>query len=206
MPAAKDTRQRILEAARQVLLDHGMARATTREIARAAGVSEGSLYNHFESKEALFLALLKELPGDFVQVVASLPSQAGEGTVHEHLDELATAALAHYRETLPMGSSILTDSALLERHRALLRERGAGPHRPNQALAAYLRAEQTAGRVRADVDPDTISYMLLGACLQYVYWTTFMGESSFAPPEESFRRELVATVDRVLSPDRKSVV
>lgn len=200
MPAAKDTRERILDAARQVLLDRGMSRATTREIARAAGVSEGSLYNHFESKEALFLALLKELPGDFVQVVSRLPSRAGEGTVRECLDELAAAALAHYRQTLPMGSSILTDAALLERHRALLREQGAGPHRPNQALAAYLRAEQTAGRVRADIDPDTASYLLLGACLQYVYWTTFMGESSFAPPEESFRRELVATVDRALSP------
>lgn len=200
MPAAKDTRERILDAARQVLLDRGMSRATTREIARAAGVSEGSLYNHFESKEALFLALLKELPGDFVQVVSRLPSRAGEGTVRECLDELAAAALAHYRQTLPMGSSILTDAALLERHRALLREQGAGPHRPNQALAAYLRAEQTAGRVRADIDPDTASYLLLGACLQYVYWTTFMGESSFAPPEESFRRELVVTVDRALSP------
>ncbi|MGH9380917.1 MAG: TetR/AcrR family transcriptional regulator [Thermoanaerobaculia bacterium] len=175
-------------------------RATTREIARAAGVSEGSLYNHFESKEALFLALLKELPGEFVQVVMRLPSQAGHGTVQERLDELVRAALTHYRQTLPMGSSILTDSALLERHRALLREQGAGPHRANQAMAAYLRAEQELGRVRADVDPDTVSYMLLGACLQYVYWTTFMGESSFVPPEESFARELVATVVRALAP------
>ena len=34
----------------------GLVRATTKEIARAAGLSEGTLYNHFANKEELFPA------------------------------------------------------------------------------------------------------------------------------------------------------
>jgi AcrR family transcriptional regulator len=48
------TRQRILAAAREVMLEQGLVRATTREIARAADVSEGTLYNHFANKQELF--------------------------------------------------------------------------------------------------------------------------------------------------------
>src|SRR5688572_8727604 len=47
---AVGTRERILAAARAVMLKKGLVRATTKEIARAADVSEGTLYNHFASK------------------------------------------------------------------------------------------------------------------------------------------------------------
>src|SRR5215210_7138434 len=48
------TRERILAAAREVMLSKGLVRATTKEIARAADLSEGTLYNHFANKEELF--------------------------------------------------------------------------------------------------------------------------------------------------------
>lgn len=200
MDETTDTRTRILQAARDVMLEQGMRRATTREIARAAGVSEGTLYNHFPSKEALFLASLKSHPTEFVQMLIDLPSRAGEGKVADRLAELARTALVHYRHTIPIGSSILADRDLMERHQALLREQGAGPYRANEMLAAYLRSEQEAGRVRPDVDPDTISYMILGACLQYVFWTYSTGEDSFAPAPEVFTRELVAAACSMLEP------
>src|SRR6266511_2411309 len=47
-------RERIVAAAIQVIRERGVTRATTKEIARAAKVSEGSIYNHFENKTALF--------------------------------------------------------------------------------------------------------------------------------------------------------
>ncbi|HZU16911.1 MAG TPA: helix-turn-helix domain-containing protein, partial [Candidatus Dormibacteraeota bacterium] len=40
-------RERIVAAAARVIRERGVVNATTREIAREAGVSEGSLYNHF---------------------------------------------------------------------------------------------------------------------------------------------------------------
>jgi AcrR family transcriptional regulator len=54
-------RGQILEAARRVFAERGFRRATTREVARAAGISEGTIYNYFEDKDALLMALLEEL-------------------------------------------------------------------------------------------------------------------------------------------------
>jgi AcrR family transcriptional regulator len=51
-------RERILAAAREVFAEHGLDRATLRQIAAAAGYVAGTLYLHFESKEAIYGALL----------------------------------------------------------------------------------------------------------------------------------------------------
>jgi AcrR family transcriptional regulator len=54
-------REQIVEAATRVFAEKGFRRATTREVARAAGVSEGTIYNYFEDKDALLLAILDKL-------------------------------------------------------------------------------------------------------------------------------------------------
>jgi AcrR family transcriptional regulator len=51
-------REQIIEAATRVFAEKGFRRATTREVARAAGVSEGTIYNYFEDKDALLMAIL----------------------------------------------------------------------------------------------------------------------------------------------------
>lgn len=55
------TRERILEAAATVFAASGYSVATMDEIARVSGLSKGSLYFHFTSKEELFLALMDHL-------------------------------------------------------------------------------------------------------------------------------------------------
>src|SRR5215218_6246187 len=47
------TAERILEAAEEVLRRYGPAKATVVDVARALGVSHGSVYRHFASKAAL---------------------------------------------------------------------------------------------------------------------------------------------------------
>jgi AcrR family transcriptional regulator len=54
-------REQILGAATRVFADKGFSRATTREVAREAGVSEGTIYNYFEDKEALLMAIMDTL-------------------------------------------------------------------------------------------------------------------------------------------------
>jgi len=55
--SAHQRRERILEAAQKVFVQKGFHRATTQELARAAGVSEALLFKHFPSKEALYAAI-----------------------------------------------------------------------------------------------------------------------------------------------------
>lgn len=49
------TRERIVEAARNLFAEKGFDRTTTAEIARKAGISEGTIYRHFKSKKELLM-------------------------------------------------------------------------------------------------------------------------------------------------------
>lgn len=197
------TREKIVEAAAQVMRDKGLARTTTKEIARAAGYSEGTLYKHFESKEALFLAVLAERLPSLLETLAHLPGRVGQCTVEANLDEVATVALTFFAETVPIAASVLAEPSLLANHAAAVRKQGGGPNAPNAALAAYLRAEQELGRVRAGIDPDAAAAMLFGACFQRVFFHLFFQ----AEPDRSTDQRFAADVTRVLmaglEPDRE---
>src|SRR5512133_1438760 len=57
----EDRQEQILSAASIVFAEKGYQRATTREIAEKADVSEGLIYSYFESKDHLLLAILQKL-------------------------------------------------------------------------------------------------------------------------------------------------
>jgi AcrR family transcriptional regulator len=54
------TELRLLDAAFELFLEQGYHGTSMRQVAAQAGITPGSIYNHFESKEALFVALLTE--------------------------------------------------------------------------------------------------------------------------------------------------
>lgn len=58
-PAPK-TRERIIEASLRLFVAQGIAATTTRDIAKAADIAEGTIYRHFESKEALATTIFLE--------------------------------------------------------------------------------------------------------------------------------------------------
>lgn len=180
--------------------ERGLARSTTKEIAREAGFSEGTLYKHFEGKEELFLAVLAERLPSFVALAKELPGRAGQGAVHETLEEVARTALAFYAEGVPISASVFSEPALLARHGEELRRRGGGPHRANEAMAAYLRAEQGLGRVREDAHPEAAAAMLLGACFQRAFLRSFLAGDVESEEEGRFARGVVETLMPALSP------
>ena len=168
------TRDRMLDAAAHVMRTRGLARATTKEIAKAAGFSEAALYKHFRDKTDLFLAVLGERsPSALGSLLAGLGDRVGTGSVQDTLEEIARAAIAFYGQTFPMGASLFSDPPLLAAHRATLDERGAGPQHLNEALADYLAAERKGGRVRPEVDPESAAALLLGACFQHAFLSHF---------------------------------
>jgi AcrR family transcriptional regulator len=199
-----DTRERIVEAAEHVMRTRGLAQATTKEIARAAGYSEGTLYNHFEDKEELFLSVLRERLPNFVALVGDLPERSGHGTVRGNLEEVAGAALAFYDKSVPMAASVFSRPELLARHREGVQKRDGGPHKANEAVAAYLRAEQLIGRVRQDADPGAAAALLLGACYQRAFHLHFLGEEVLAGSgEESFVKDIAQALMQGLSPRKE---
>ncbi len=60
-----DTRQKIINATLLVASRHGFERATTGEISRTAGVSEGIIYHYFKSKRQLYENMVSETAANF---------------------------------------------------------------------------------------------------------------------------------------------
>ncbi|MEM7126547.1 MAG: TetR/AcrR family transcriptional regulator [Chloroflexota bacterium] len=187
-----DTRKRIIQAAASIMSQKGIARATTKEIARLAGCSEGNLYNHFASKEEIFLAILSEELPAFMPLLSELPERVGQGSPQETLAEIAHAALLFYNKSIPMGAAFFSERTLLERHRLLLKEKETGPHKSNQAITDYLNAEKEMGRLRSNVDAETVADMILGSCFMRAYWRQFIGEETSPKSDEEF-------IDQMLS-------
>ena len=192
----KPARARILDAAHQLMFTIGLARATTKEIAKAAGCSEAALYKHFASKEELFVAVLKERLPEIGGVLKRVTADPGEGerTVERNLTEIAREAALFYEQSFPIAASLYAEPRLKERHNEAMRELGTGPHAPIRGVDAYLRAEQAAGRVRADADTYAAASLLLGACAQRAF--AYDATESGGPPQSV--DDFAASIARML--------
>ncbi|WP_392840438.1 TetR/AcrR family transcriptional regulator [Streptomyces sp. LN500] len=192
----KPARVRIIDAAHQLMLTIGLARATTKEIARAAGCSEAALYKHFPSKEELFVAVLKERLPKLNPLLRRLTADAGAGerTVEENLTDIAREAALFYAQSFPIAASLYAEPRLKSRHDAAMRELGTGPHVPIRGVAGYLRSEQAAGRVRPGADTYAAASLLLGACVQRVF--AYDATEQGRPPQslDEFAASIARTV------------
>ncbi len=87
-------RAQILEAAETVFSQKGYERATTREIAEAADISEGTLYNYFGGKSDLLDAVARSFANDISAEIAGLEAD----NLYDMMAELLTARLRSGRE------------------------------------------------------------------------------------------------------------
>ncbi len=77
--AMSDSRRAlVLEAARSVFAEKGVEGASIREIAKRAGYTPGAIYSYFDSKEAIYAALLAESLERLNQIVSTAKA-AGSG-------------------------------------------------------------------------------------------------------------------------------
>ena len=188
------TRDRILDVTADLMRSSGLTAVTTREIARAAGLTEAALYRHFKSKEDLLTSALAERLPMFVGMLKDLPQRVGQGSVSDNLRRVAEAAVPFYRHAMPMMAAIFGDPHLLARQRAWAEQTGSGPQRANAAVAEYLRGEAALGRVSAQLNAETVAELLLGACLQRAFFDEFLGKELDAAAIAEHSAQLVATL------------
>jgi AcrR family transcriptional regulator len=139
--------RQILDGARKVFLDLGFDGASMGDIARAAGVSKGTLYVYFENKAELFSALIaderKHAKRDF--------------KLDPESDDVEADLRRYGRSLIPYISrprniqSVRTVIAIAERFPKVGKDfYRDGPQRGIEYLRAYLDAQAAAGRLRID--------------------------------------------------------
>jgi AcrR family transcriptional regulator len=191
-----DTRDRILDAAAELMRTRGIVRTTTKEIAKAAGFSEATLYKHFRDKEELLLRVLRErMPG-----FAGVEIEAGEGSVEDNVFRLVRGALDFYREAFPILGSLLSEPQLMVAHSASIGRYSAGPQHALDRIADYFRAEQRLGRVTADTDAYAAAALLAGACFQQAFLRYFAKGAAATPAPDTMATALTRTLTRTLVP------
>ncbi len=104
---AQENRQLILNTAKRLFAGQGVDQTTMHEIARAAGVGQGTLYRHFSDKSDLCQALIKEDIAEFQERVGALISDATTlASPLARLDFLIEAKIALTESHLPLFAAI----------------------------------------------------------------------------------------------------
>jgi len=163
----QDRPDEILRAAIEVFAERGLAGARVEDIAEAAGVSKGTVYQYFTGKEELFKEAVRR---QVRRTLEGLAAAASPGDPAERLDRFVTAYWTHLRRP-----------AFGRLYRLLMAELHQFPE-----LSRFY-AEEVSGRIlvlsseiialgveRGDfrrVDPRVASRMIVGLMVQHAVWT-----------------------------------
>jgi len=153
-------REDLLAGARQVILEHGVAKATAREIANAAGVSLAAIGYHFGSKEQLITEALMQSLGSGI-------GDAMETVVAEHAGESLLEGFAALWNRMPGVFAANREALLasLENAVRVLRDTDTGPELASAAGQGYEGIAEQLRNARPDLDDADIAAV---AKLDYV--------------------------------------
>src|SRR5579863_3636531 len=185
-------RAQILEGARAVFLKRGFDGASMGEIARHAGVSKGTLYVYFASKEELFDAIVRaQCPMQVEQVFALDPADHDVAAALTRLGNNYAGALCRPERL----SALRTIIAISER----MPEAGGrfyemGPATGIARLAQYLDAQVAAGVLAID-DTQVAAAQFLESCLATMLKAMMFG-AMMEPPGDARIAHVVAMAVR----------
>ena len=152
-----DTRDRIEKAAIRLFVEKGVAETSVRDIARAVDVSEGALYRHFDSKDALVWAVFER---HYVGLAGRLADLAeAETTAQRQLAAMIRGFCQAHDE-----DPTLFRFLLFVQHGQLSKLAPATPT-PVEALRAVLEHAIVSKEV-PDQAPDLATALVLGIVLQ----------------------------------------
>jgi AcrR family transcriptional regulator len=160
------TRQALLAAARRIFAEQGYAEPTAATIAAAAGVSYGSFYVYFVSKQDIFSEIAEQLIHD-VYVATRAP--LGELDPATRLDIENRRYFAVYRDNSVLFQLVEEVVRTDEQFRLLWTELR---NRSIARVAKSLRRLQAVGRVDPDLDPDVTATVLGGMAERAAYLST----------------------------------
>lgn len=155
------TRQRLIDAARAEFGERGIEAATTRSIAKRAGVNEVTLFRHFESKQRLLAAVIKNTSADFEALCAFRGDFSGE--LVEDLSYIAKVYTDSFERCEGMARQMI---AVGRQQPDLAKELIGDVITPFHAsIARYLDEAKANGTVRDTVNTQAIAEILTAALM-----------------------------------------
>ena len=161
------TRKRILDAAAMVFRQQGYSGARLNDIAAAAGIQAGSLYYHFESREALVEEVLHLGIVVAAQHVRDAVDAMSPGSTA--LERLTTAIWAHTEVQLEISDYSSAHARIIAQVPTEVRRRNlVDQNNYGEYWDALFRAAVASGEIRDDLDLHVARMLMFGA----LNWTS----------------------------------
>ena len=157
----RNRRQAIVDAALDLFAEKGIRATTTRDIAARAGITEGAIYRHFPSKDALAGGIFVDC---MMRLLVHLQAAAAEGdTARERLCRTARAFL-DFAEATPAAYNYIMVS-----HQDDLQALMAQETKPKDIVAAIIADGMAAGEFR-EMDVQLATAFVIGICIRTVFF------------------------------------
>ncbi|MBU2695232.1 MULTISPECIES: TetR/AcrR family transcriptional regulator [Pimelobacter] len=165
--ASSARRAQLLAIAAEMFATRGYSQTTVRDIADEAGILSGSLYHHFDSKEAMLTEILQEFMGNLLQQIREIadaedsPRAALDGLIMNSFETIHRVpfAVALYQNE----SALLTTTSEF----AFVTKASLDVEK---VWLGVLKAGAKAGDFRADLDPGTTYRFIRDAIWSTVRW------------------------------------
>ena len=181
----------ILDDAVKMYAANGFNAVSMREVASEAGVSKANIYHHFDSKEALYRAILDQSAEDLYGLVETLAE--GAGSFESRIAEFAAGHLRHLDNNLLASRLIIREafSGDNERSRVLVDQVFGSIF---ERIVSIFRDGQEDGALRSELDPALCATLLMGADVFFFQARGMLRQlpqAEFAKQPSRFSREMV---------------
>ncbi|WP_433630621.1 TetR/AcrR family transcriptional regulator [Nocardia sp. CA-120079] len=156
-------RESVVVAAQEILLEAGVARLSTKEVAKRAGVAESSIFYHFGDRMGLLQAVIQRHLRPVKDVLGEVEEEPG---LRAGLVALVEALEEFFVDTIPVMAAVQSDVELRAKFAERSRELDIGPHRAVDAVVAHLSMPHADRRVPESVDLRAAALLLVGAAHQ----------------------------------------
>jgi AcrR family transcriptional regulator len=154
------TRARLLDAAKQIFEEDGFFDARISDISERAGLSHGSFYHYFDSKDEIFREVAAAVDQELSEPLGSvILDRSSHASPRERIGEAMRRHLESYRDEARIMGVIEQVARYDEQVNALRRKRH---EHDREQVAASIRQLQRRGLADPELDP-TLAAAVLGA-------------------------------------------
>jgi TetR/AcrR family transcriptional regulator len=186
----------VIDAAERLFAEHGFAATSMRDISAASGISHPLIHHHFGSKDDLYSAVKRHMVEGYAR---RFPVAAR-----------ATSRPLSVRAEMRRLMTYLSENEVMFRLCAWSRLEGdhqVWPGEPDllDTLRSRIQAAQRRRLIRTDLDPATLSLMILGLIFFWVENRAHFAERFKGTiDDDSFLRQAIALVEQGVKPCAKS--
>ncbi len=177
MQNKKTSREKILQSAVQLFLEEGFEATSVNDICKHAGVSKGSFYHYFETKQVLFLTLMENWSSRVMQSILGNPISV-DTNVRDVLIKMPYQFNMAFA-AVPRGFPMLVDFWRQAMSDPAIWKTAMEPYR--YFMGFFMRIIETGqldGSIRKDIDSEILARLLVAVSMGYLLEAAFNQEKA----------------------------